>query len=360
MAYSASNTNGKPTFEMLAVRAKSDGVEIEFTEPLKGNDGWNPADYEVRQWQYVPTEEYGGPKVGDRPLRIRSVNVSPDRKRVFLQLDGMQEDRVVYVHLLKHFISEAGNQLWATEAWYTMNQIPSGQPGNRTSPQDPLGNNRLTQAERDAGWELLFDGNSFDGWKRFRQDAIGSSWIIEDEAIKLDAKRNAEGNWYVEDRGDLITAGEYENFELNLEWKISNCGNSGIMFSVLESDEYNNTYDTGPEMQVLDNTCHPDAKYPTHRAGDLYDMIECSREVVKPAGEWNSIRLIKNGENVEHWLNGIKVVEYEMYNDSWDKMVAKSKFKDWPAFGKARKGHIALQDHGDAQVWYRNIKIKEL
>ena len=128
----------------------------------------------------------------------------------------------------------------------------------------------------------------------------------------------------------------------------------------MESDDYSETWQTGPEMQVLDNTCHPDARFKTHRAGDLYDMVESTYERVKPAGEWNQARLIKKDGKVEHWLNGVKIVEYEMYNDTWDTMIANSKFKDMPGFGKAKKGHIALQDHGDAQVWFRDIKIRNL
>ncbi|MDX1476581.1 MAG: family 16 glycoside hydrolase [Saprospiraceae bacterium] len=351
--------NGKSTFEILAVRAKSDGIELEFTEPLQEGDGWDPNDYDVRQWQYVPTEEYGGPKVGAERLRILSANVSEDRKRVFLELAGMQPDRVVYVHLLDQYVSAEGGQLWSTEAWYTMNQIPANSPGQRTQPSQEYGPNILTQTEREAGWKLLFDGQTSAGWKRFKKDDVGTSWVIEDGAWKLNAKKNADGQWYVEDRGDLITADTYENFELTLEWKISNCGNSGIMFSVVESEDYSETWQTGPEFQILDNACHPDARYPTHRAGDLYDMLECKYVTVKPAGEWNRVRLIKRDGKVEHWLNGIKVVEYEMYNDAWDQMVAESKFRDMPGFGKARRGHIALQDHGDAQVWFRDIKIRE-
>lgn len=112
-------------------------------------------------------------------------------------------------------------------------------------------------------------------------------------------------------------------------------------------------------MQVLDNTCHPDAKIQTHRAGDLYDMIECKYETVKPAGQWNQARLVIDNGKAEHWLNGRKVVEYELWTEEWNKMIAASKFKDMPDFGKARKGYISLQDHGDP-VWYRNIKIKKL
>ena len=142
--------------------------------------------------------------------------------------------------------------------------------------------------------------------------------------------------------GDLVTDGAYENYELSLEWKIDSCGNSGIIFNVVESEEYGAPYFTGPEMQVLDNDCHPDAKIITHRAGDLYDMISCSEETVKPWGEWNQVRLIIQNGKAEHWLNGKKVVEYEMFTPKWNEMIAKSKFKEWKDFGQARKGRIDL------------------
>ena len=350
--------NGKPTFEMLAVRAKSDGVEIEFTEPLREGDGWDPADWEVRQWRYVPTKDYGGPKVDNVALHLAAVSVSEDRKKVSLKLDGMKEGHVVYVHMNKAYVSESGLPLWSTEAWYTMNQIPSGQPVTVVIP--PVFKlNTLTNAEVKEGWKLLFDGTTTAGWHTFKKTTIGKSWIVQDDALMLDARKNPDGSWQAPDGGDIVTADEYENFELNLEWKISPCGNSGIIFNVVESPEYDYVWKTGPEMQVLDNSCHPDTRFVSHRAGDLYDMIPCQYVTVRPAGEWNQVRLIKNKGKVEHWLNGIKVVEYEMYTDQWKQMIAGSKFKDMPGFGLAPKGKIALQDHGD-KVWYRNIKIKEI
>jgi cytochrome c len=160
-------------------------------------------------------------------------------------------------------------------------------------------------------------------------------------------------------RGDIITDGEYENFELMLEWKIDSCGNSGLMFNVVEDAKYKTPWLTGPEMQILDNTCHPDAKIIKHRAGDLYDLISCSTETVKPAGEWNQVRVVSNKANYEFWLNGTKVVTFTMHDAKWDEMVKNSKFKEMPDFGKATKGHLSLQDHDD-KVWFRNMKIREL
>lgn len=217
----------------------------------------------------------------------------------------------------------------------------------------PMSTSSKTVAPAPAGgWITLFDGQSTKGWHTYNKDHAGNAWKVEDGALVLDKGPGDEG-------GDLITDQEFENYDLRLEWKIAPCGNSGIIFNAHESAEYAESYFTGPEMQVLDNTCHPDAKIHTHRAGDLYDMIASKQETVHPAGEWNSVRLrVKNGK-AQFWLNGTKVVKFTMFNDAWKAMIAKSKFKDMPAFGTFRKGHIVLQDHGN-KVWYRNITIKEL
>jgi cytochrome c len=350
--------NGQPVFEMLAVRAKSDGMEIEFTQPLPEGIGWEAGEYHVEQWRYVPTIEYGGPKVDLEKLPVRSANVSADRRRVFLELGGMKSNHVVYLRIPSWWTSEDGQELWATECWYTLNIIPSGNLGKKTEPV-VIAPNTLTESEKKAGWKLLFDGKTLDGWRNYGKATIGSDWVVEDGSMHLNATQHPDGHWQTVDGGDIITDGEYENFELSLEWKISPCGNSGIFYNVVESDEYEYGYQTGPEMQVLDNTCHPDAFFPAHRAGDLYDMIECEYETVNPANEWNRVRLISRDGNVEHWLNGRRVVAFQMHNAEWEKMIANSKFHDWPGFGKAKKGHISLQDHGD-KVWFRNIKIREL
>ncbi|MEM1121193.1 MAG: DUF1080 domain-containing protein, partial [Bacteroidota bacterium] len=351
--------NGRSTFEMLAVRAKTNGVEIEFTEALQEGQGWNSADYDIQQWRYEPTAAYGGPKLDLKNLNILSVNVSDDRKKVFLELAGMKENHVVYVHLLNPYVSALGHGLWTSEAWYTMNQIPKDRLGFSTSQTGTSKPNTLTAAEKADGWQLLFDGETTKGWRNFKKEGIGSSWKVKDGALMLDSQQKDNGGWQAQDGGDIITDKAYENYELRLEWKINNCGNSGIIYNVVEADKYNYVWQTGPEMQILDNTCHPDARIETHRAGDLYDMIACKYETVKPAGEWNRVRLIINNGQVEHWLNGKKLVEFEMFTEEWAKMIADSKFKDMPDFGLARKGHIALQDHGD-KVYFRSIKIKEL
>lgn len=214
-----------------------------------------------------------------------------------------------------------------------------------------LAQNTLTAKEKKEGWTLLFDGKTTSGWRNFKSDQVKDRWKVSNGELYLDKT--------VKEGGDIITDKEYQDYELALEWRIDACGNSGIMFNVVEDEKFENTYHTGPEMQVLDNTCHPDAKIIKHRAGDLYDLISSSKETIKPAGEWNQVRIISKNAKMEFWLNGTKVVEFTMHTPQWDEMVANSKFKTMPDFGKALKGHIALQDHGDA-VWFRNIKIREL
>jgi len=207
-------------------------------------------------------------------------------------------------------------------------------------------------------WGNLFDGKSFAGWHTFKKAGQpvtdADKWVIDDGAMHYTGGRGG---------GDLVTDKEYGDFELEIDWKIAEKGNSGIIYHVSEDPKYTATYNTGPEMQVLDNERHPDAKAGKNgnrTAGSLYDMLPPSdKSAHKPAGEWNKAKLVIKGGKAEHYLNGKKIVEYPTSGPEWDKMVEGSKFKGWEGFGKYQKGHLALQDHGD-QVWYKNIRIREL
>lgn len=225
------------------------------------------------------------------------------------------------------------------------------------SMKDKMGqNNVLTSSEQKQGWRLLFNGKNTANWHVFKKQSDGSAWTIEDNALTLDPSVK-DANGKRKGGGDLVTDDEFENYELRLDWKIAPCGNSGIIFNAIENDQVSTPWQSGPEMQVLDNTCHPDAKIVKHKAGDLYDLIESNEITVKPAGEWNTIRLIVHNGHLEQWQNGKKVVETTMWTPAWKEMIAKSKFKSMPLFGTIKKGHLVLQDHGD-KVWFRNIKIK--
>ncbi|MCO5238105.1 MAG: DUF1080 domain-containing protein [Chitinophagaceae bacterium] len=212
--------------------------------------------------------------------------------------------------------------------------------------------NTLTKKEKKQGWQLLFDGNSTSGWHSYNQSALGSAWNVEDGALHLNKKSNRDG-------GDAVTNEEFGDFDLKLDWKISPNGNSGIMFLVKEDPKYERSYYTGPEMQVLDNNGHPDAKIIKHRAGDLYDLITSSPENVKPVGEWNSVEIKLKNSQLELWQNGVKVVSTTLWDENWNKLVAGSKFKNMEDFAKFRSGRIVLQDHGN-EVWFKNIRIRKL
>ncbi len=208
--------------------------------------------------------------------------------------------------------------------------------------------NSLTPEERAEGWELLFDGTSLDHWRGFKQQGVPVGWLIRGGAIHFSGEAPA---------GDIITQEQYQDFELKLEWRVSKGGNSGIFFHV--SEDFDHAWESGPEMQVLDDDGHRDGAKPETRAGTNYALHPLSKEVIKPAGEWNQVGLVVNGALVEHWVNGEKVVEYELWSDDWKKRVAKSKFAAMPAYGQSKTGHVVLQDHGDP-VWFRGIKIRRL
>jgi hypothetical protein len=218
--------------------------------------------------------------------------------------------------------------------------------------------NSLSKEEMKDGTILLFDGKTTDMWRSYGKQTFPAGWVIEDGAIKCIGSGKGEAG----QGGDIITKEKFGNFELTLEWKISEGGNSGI-FYLAQEIEGDPIWKSSPEMQVLDNAKHPDSKMGVdgnRQAGSLYDLIPAKPQNAKPAGEWNQVKIMVYKGTVVHYQNGAQVLEYHLWTDDWKKMCANSKFKDYTNFvNTAAEGYIGLQDHGD-DVWYRNIKIKKL
>jgi hypothetical protein len=209
----------------------------------------------------------------------------------------------------------------------------------------PVEPSEADAAARNGTWTDLTDPRH---WRSYGADTFPSGWALEDGALAR--TDSGEG-------GDLVSRETYGDFELTLEWKVEPCGNSGIFYRGAEGAEY--VWNTAPEMQVLDDTCHPDGETPTHTAGAVYDLYAPTADVARPGGEWNQVRIVADGPHVEHWLNGVRIAEYEQGSDDWNARVAASKFAEEPGFGTYREGLIGLQDHGDL-VWYRTIRIRRL
>jgi hypothetical protein len=199
-------------------------------------------------------------------------------------------------------------------------------------------------------WQVLFDGKSTSGWRGFRRDTFPSKcWVIEEKALKTVAGCEKS------DQIDIVTNSKYRNFEFELEWRVAPGANSGIIYLVSEDEDQ--TWKTGPEMQVLDDTRHSDGKTPETSAGSLFGLIAPVNKVLRPVGEFNRARLVVNNGHVEHWLNGTRVLEYDLGSDVLAGLISKSKFKNFPKFAHVSNGHIALQYHGD-DVWFRNIRVR--
>lgn len=212
-----------------------------------------------------------------------------------------------------------------------------------------------TKTEAVQEWITLFDGTSLDNWRGYLMEDMPAEWSIEDGAMAFTPSKEGGKN--------IITKDTFTNFILSIEWKISEGGNSGIFWGVFEDPKFPEAYQTGPEIQVLDDEKHPDSFVGegTHKAGALYDMLAPREKAVKPAGEWNLcvIEVNHNTGKGKVTMNGVDIVYFPVNGEAWDDMVGQSKFATWEGFGDYPTGHIALQDHGD-KVWYRNIKIKKL
>ncbi len=204
-------------------------------------------------------------------------------------------------------------------------------------------------ASESSEWEILFDGSSVDSWRAYqRPDFPSEGWHIEGDTLKT-----VPGGDVV----DIITRNKYSDFELELEWKVAPGGNSGIFFGVTE--DFPRVWHTGPEFQILDDGAHPDGRDPRTSAGALYALLEPRGKSLEPVGEFNQTRIVVRQAHVEHWLNGVKVIECSLEDPQLAELIANSKFKDHPRFAKERTGYIALQHHGEA-VWYRNVRVRAI
>jgi hypothetical protein len=203
------------------------------------------------------------------------------------------------------------------------------------------------------GFKPLFDGKTLNGWRGYKKpDAAGTRWKVEDGLVTIPSTKEGD----TKGQRDLITDATYDQFDVRWDWKISQGGNSGLKYFVLEDQPSA----IGHEYQMIDDERHADAKIGPHRqTAAFYDVFPAANRPLKPAGEWNSSEVIVKGNHVEHWLNGKRVLQYELGSPELGAAVAKSKFKDIARFGKPQKGHLLIQDHGD-QVWFRNVRLKPL
>jgi hypothetical protein len=238
----------------------------------------------------------------------------------------------------------------------TSNCTPSESNADTNAAEHPTQtteHNTLSEAEKAAGWELLFDGKSMDKWRIYNRDTL-AGWAVNNGEMQALGEAGLEGLG-----ADIITKDTYTNFELSLEWKISEAGNSGVFFNVVEAEGLKAVYESGPEYQLIDDEGFPMDLEDWQKTGANYAMHPAPDAKTKPVGEFNHTRIIVNEGHVEHWLNGDKVVEYDLWTDEWEELVQAGKWKEVPSYGRAKSGHIALQDHGN-MCWFRNVKIRRI
>lgn len=204
-------------------------------------------------------------------------------------------------------------------------------------------------AARDTGWIALFDGTDLSAWRGYQRDDVPAGWQVRDGLLVFDP---AAG-----DGGDLVTRETFSDFILELDWRVEPGGNSGLFYRADEDAEV--IWHRAPELQILDDDAHADGGSPVTSAGSVYALYPPTEDVVNPAGEWNHVRVVARGPRVEHWMNGTKIVEYQVGSPDWNQRVADSKFDQYPGFGENMEGRIGLQDHGDT-VWFRDIRIRPI
>jgi hypothetical protein len=207
-----------------------------------------------------------------------------------------------------------------------------------------LGTTSHTQSSK---WQSLFDGKSLSAWKGYKTDTVPAGWKIAGGALVKDSPV-----------ADIVTKDQFGDFELELEWKIGDAGNSGVFYRGTE--EYDHIYWSAPEYQLLDDIKATDNKQRITCAGAAYALYPSPAGHLKPVGDWNKTRIVARGAHVEHWLNDVKVVEYELWSPDWEAKVKASKFKDWPNYGRAKRGHIAIQGDHSGNLAFRNIRIRNI
>jgi len=221
------------------------------------------------------------------------------------------------------------------------------------SSDTPPAHNTLSEAEAAEGWQLLFDGKSMDQWRLFNRDTL-AGWAVNNGEMQALGEAGIEGAG-----SDLVSKETFANFELSVDWKISVAGNSGILFNVVEGDDFHAVYESGPEYQLIDDEGFPAVLEDWQKTGANYAMHPAPTAKTVPVGEFNTSKIKVQDGHVEHWLNGDKLLEYDLWTEEWEELVAKGKWKDFPNYGRAKSGHLSLQDHGN-QTRFRNIKIRKL
>lgn len=267
---------------------------------------------------------------------------------IALQVHGINDERQAGKHIcwrnIRLCTDNLNEEIWSDDA--------SAKEVSRL-------NNKLSEQEIAEGWELLWDGKTSDGWRGARLSGFPEKgWVIEDGILKVLKSDGGEST----NGGDIVTVDRYRNFELMVDFKITHGANSGIKYFVDTELNQGAGSSIGCEFQILDDNNHPDAKLGVNgnrTLASLYDLIPAPSDKKYRGGFFNTALIKVNGNHVEHWLNDVKVLEYERNNQMWDALVNYSKYKVWPGFGTAEEGHILLQDHGD-EVWFKNIKIKVL
>jgi hypothetical protein len=254
----------------------------------------------------------------------------------------------IIINMKKNFLITTGLLLAGT-----IISCNSGSKSETAKTDSTMNNSKISPDTAKGEWKKLFDGKSQAGWHGYNKTGELKNWAVEDGALVcLGAAPDAHG-------GDIVSDNEYENFEFSWDWKMTKGGNSGVMYHVIETARYQAPWETGPEYQLIDDIDFPEKLEESQKSAADYAMYAPNdKKKLKPVGEWNSSKIVFNKGHVEHWLNGEKVVEFEAWSDDWNKRKAAGKWKEYPDYGMAKKGKIALQDHGK-KVYFRNIMIME-